>query len=90
MTVWKAVQKMAPSKNMAIIGSSAGGGLTLAMVLKAKMDKLPLPVNGPMPVRVRFAEPMGCTMQPHQVADLSSGKPCAWGGCVRRIRGRSS
>ena len=34
MTVWKAVQKMAPSKNMAIIGSSAGGGLTLAMVLK--------------------------------------------------------
>ena len=43
MTVWKAAQKMAPAKNMAIIGSSAGGGLTLAMVLKAKMDKLPLP-----------------------------------------------
>jgi len=43
MTVWKAAQKMAPAKNMGIIGSSAGGGLTLAMVLKAKMDKLPLP-----------------------------------------------
>ena len=43
MTVWKAAQKMAPAKNMAIIGSSAGGGLTLSMVLKAKMDKLPLP-----------------------------------------------
>jgi epsilon-lactone hydrolase len=43
MTVWKAAQKMAPAKNMAILGSSAGGGLTLAMVLKAKMDKLPLP-----------------------------------------------
>ncbi|HKA41447.1 MAG TPA: alpha/beta hydrolase [Burkholderiales bacterium] len=43
MTVWKAAQKIAPAKNMGIIGSSAGGGLTLAMVLKAKMDKLPLP-----------------------------------------------
>jgi epsilon-lactone hydrolase len=43
MTIWKAAQKMAPAKNMGIIGSSAGGGLTLAMVLKAKMDKLPLP-----------------------------------------------
>ena len=43
MTVWKAAQKMAPAKNMGIIGSSAGGGLTLSMVLKAKMDKLPLP-----------------------------------------------
>jgi len=43
MTVWKAAQKMYPAKNMGIIGSSAGGGLTLSMVLKAKMDKLPLP-----------------------------------------------
>jgi monoterpene epsilon-lactone hydrolase len=43
MTVWKAAQKMAPAKNMGVIGSSAGGGLTLSMVLKAKMDKLPLP-----------------------------------------------
>jgi len=30
-------------KNMAIFGSSAGGNLTLAMVLRAKQDKLPLP-----------------------------------------------
>ncbi|HEX2827421.1 MAG TPA: alpha/beta hydrolase [Burkholderiales bacterium] len=43
IAVWKAAQKMAPAKNMGVIGSSAGGGLTLAMVLKAKMDKLPLP-----------------------------------------------
>jgi len=43
ITVWKAAQKMAPAKNMGVIGSSAGGGLTLSMVLKAKMDKLPLP-----------------------------------------------
>jgi len=43
MTVWKAATKMAPPKNMAIFGSSAGGNLTLAMVLRAKQDKLPLP-----------------------------------------------
>jgi monoterpene epsilon-lactone hydrolase len=43
MIVWKATQKMYPAKNMAFIGSSAGGGLALSMVLKAKMDKLPLP-----------------------------------------------
>ena len=43
MTVWKAAVKMADPKNMAIFGSSAGGNLTLAMVLRAKRDNLPLP-----------------------------------------------
>jgi monoterpene epsilon-lactone hydrolase len=43
MTAWKAATKMAAPKNMAIFGSSAGGNLTLAMVLRAKQDKLPLP-----------------------------------------------
>jgi epsilon-lactone hydrolase len=43
VTVWKAATKMAPPKNMAIFGSSAGGNLTLAMVLRAKQDRLPLP-----------------------------------------------
>jgi len=43
MTVWKALTKTSPAKNMAIFGSSAGGNLTLAMVLRAKMEKLPLP-----------------------------------------------
>jgi len=43
MTAWKAATKMAPPKNMAIFGSSAGGNLTLAMVLRAKQEGLPLP-----------------------------------------------
>ncbi|MBV8030235.1 MAG: alpha/beta hydrolase [Betaproteobacteria bacterium] len=43
MTVWKALVKTTPAKNMAIFGSSAGGNLTLAMVLRAKQEKLPLP-----------------------------------------------
>jgi epsilon-lactone hydrolase len=43
MTVWKAAVKMADPQNMAIFGSSAGGALTLSMVLRAKQDGLPLP-----------------------------------------------
>ena len=43
MTVWKAAVKIADPKNMAIFGSSAGGALTLSMVLRAKQEKLPLP-----------------------------------------------
>jgi monoterpene epsilon-lactone hydrolase len=44
VAVWKAASKMLASpKNMAIFGSSAGGNLTLAMVLRAKMEGLPLP-----------------------------------------------
>jgi acetyl esterase/lipase len=43
MAVWKGALKMAPAGNMAIFGTSAGGALTLSMVLKAKQDGLPLP-----------------------------------------------
>lgn len=43
ITVWKAATKMAAPRNMAIFGSSAGGNLTLAMILRAKQDNLPLP-----------------------------------------------
>ncbi len=43
MKVWKAALKMAPAKNMAVFGSSAGGALTLSMVLRAKQDNIPLP-----------------------------------------------
>jgi monoterpene epsilon-lactone hydrolase len=43
MTVWKEAVKMADPKNMAIFGTSTGGGLTLAMILRAKDEKLPLP-----------------------------------------------
>ena len=43
ITVWKGAQKMADPRNMAIFGSSAGGALTLSMILRAKQDRLPLP-----------------------------------------------
>jgi acetyl esterase/lipase len=43
MAVWKEAVKMAPPKNMAIFGTSTGGAMTLAMVLRAKAENLPLP-----------------------------------------------
>jgi monoterpene epsilon-lactone hydrolase len=43
MTVYKNAIKTTDPKNIAIFGSSAGGALTLEMILKAKQDGLPLP-----------------------------------------------
>jgi len=43
LTVYRAVIKTTNPKNVAVFGSSAGGALTLEMVLKAKQDGLPLP-----------------------------------------------
>lgn len=43
MAVWREVVKTADPKNLAIFGTSTGGGMTLAMVLRAKKEGLPLP-----------------------------------------------
>lgn len=43
MAVWKAATAMADPNKMAIFGTSAGGALTLEMILRAKQDGLPLP-----------------------------------------------
>jgi epsilon-lactone hydrolase len=43
MTVWKAVTRTTDPKKTAIFGTSAGGALTLAMVMRAKQEGLPLP-----------------------------------------------
>jgi len=43
MAVWKEAVKAADPRNMAIFGTSTGGAMTLAMVLRAKVENLPLP-----------------------------------------------
>jgi len=43
MTAWKWALKSTDAKNMGIFGTSAGGALTLSMVLRAKQEGLPLP-----------------------------------------------
>ena len=43
MTVYKAVLKTTDPKNIAVFGTSAGGALTLEMMLRAKEGGLPMP-----------------------------------------------
>jgi acetyl esterase/lipase len=43
VSVWKGALKMADAKNMAVFGTSAGGALTLSMILRAKQEGLALP-----------------------------------------------
>ena len=43
MTVYKAVLKSTDPKNIAVFGTSAGGALTLEMMLRAKQLGLPMP-----------------------------------------------
>ena len=43
MTVYKAATGMVPPRNIGVFGSSAGGALTLEMMLRAKQDGLPMP-----------------------------------------------
>jgi acetyl esterase/lipase len=43
MAVWKAIVRQRDHRRLAIFGTSTGGAMTLAMVLRAKDEKLPLP-----------------------------------------------
>ncbi len=43
VAVWKEAIKMQDPRNMAIFGTSTGGGMTLAMILRAKLEGLALP-----------------------------------------------
>jgi len=43
IAVWKAALQMQKPENMAIFGTSTGGGMTLALILRAKAEGLPLP-----------------------------------------------
>jgi acetyl esterase/lipase len=45
VAVWKEVAKMESPANTAIFGTSAGGTLTLAVILRAKQESLPLRVR---------------------------------------------
>ena len=43
MAVWKELVKTNKPANMAVFGTSTGGAMTLALVLRAKAEKVPLP-----------------------------------------------
>lgn len=43
VAVYRELLKTIPSQNIAVFGTSTGGGLTMALVLRAKQEGLPLP-----------------------------------------------
>jgi monoterpene epsilon-lactone hydrolase len=43
MAVWKELLKTNRARNMAVFGTSTGGAMTLALVLRAKAENVPLP-----------------------------------------------
>jgi acetyl esterase/lipase len=43
MAVWKEVIKLQDPRNIAVLGTSTGGGMTLALVLRARQEGLPVP-----------------------------------------------
>jgi epsilon-lactone hydrolase len=43
MAVWKELVKMQNPRNIAVFGTSTGGGMTLALVLRAQKEGLPIP-----------------------------------------------
>ncbi|MGX7704222.1 alpha/beta hydrolase [Methylobacterium sp. Gmos1] len=43
MAVWRAALALQPAGNMAVFGTSTGGGMTLALMLRARREGLPLP-----------------------------------------------
>jgi acetyl esterase/lipase len=43
VAAWTAATKLADPRKMAVFGTSAGGALTLGLILRAKADRLPLP-----------------------------------------------
>ena len=43
MAVWKAALALQPAANMAVFGTSTGGGMALALMLRAKREGVPLP-----------------------------------------------
>lgn len=42
-TAWRAVAATTDPRNIAVEGTSSGGGLTLALMLRIKAEKLPMP-----------------------------------------------
>ncbi len=43
LTAYQALLKMYPAKNIGVFGTSTGGGMTLALMLKIKENNLPMP-----------------------------------------------
>jgi len=69
MAVWKATVAQHDPKKMAIFGSSAGGALTLEMILRAKQEGLPLPAASAPGTPMADTTKVGDTFQTNALVD---------------------
>ena len=69
MTVYKAALKMAPAKNIAVFGMSAGGALTLEMMLRAKQEGLAMPAAIAPGTPMADATKVGDSFQTNELVD---------------------
>jgi monoterpene epsilon-lactone hydrolase len=69
MTVYKAALKMAPAKDIGVFGMSAGGALTLEMMLRAKQDGLAMPAAIAPGTPMADATKVGDSFQTNEMVD---------------------
>ncbi|WP_158742305.1 alpha/beta hydrolase fold domain-containing protein [Acidisphaera sp. L21] len=69
MTVYKAAIKMTNPKNIGVFGMSAGGALTLEMMLRAKLEGLPMPAAIAPGTPMADATKVGDSFQTNELVD---------------------
>ncbi len=84
-SVWKALAARHDPRRMAVFGTSAGGGLTLALMLKAKADGFPMPAAiAPGSPWVDLA-PRGDSLATNEFVDNSLVSIDGWVGTAGRL-----
>ena len=69
MAVWKAALQMAPPANIGLCGGSAGGGLALSTVLRAKQEGVALPAAVAVQTPWCDLAPVGDSLKVHEWVD---------------------
>lgn len=87
IAVWKALLAEHDPRRMAIFGTSAGGGLTLATLLKAKADGLKLPAASALGSPWVDLTSTGDTIEANQFTDNSLVSYRGWLGAAARLYG---
>lgn len=69
MAVWKAALEMAPPANIGICGGSAGGGLALSTILRAKQEGVAMPAAVAVQTPWCDLAPVGDSLNVHEWVD---------------------
>lgn len=69
LAVWKAALEMAPADNIGLCGGSAGGGLAMSTVLRAKQEGITLPAAVAVQTPWCDLAPVGDSLKVHEWVD---------------------